>query len=171
MRLVICCIAAILTALGCSSAYFNWHSADTKSARYDVAYVNEKLKTAALPNVIPDPSPTAGFDPFRDAGAKSVQPFDPAALGLVPANPVPPVLTPERMLRKLYPNESRSWKAVQEQAAVSLTPVVFQAAGLGILGGIAGWFGAWLLIVSIAFCWWFILDRIREFARAVKGQP
>jgi hypothetical protein len=44
------------------------------------------------------------------------------------------------------------------------------AAGLGILAGVGGWICAWLLIVAIAFVWWFILDRIREIARAIKGQ-
>jgi hypothetical protein len=77
----------------------------------------------------------------------------------------------DEILQRLYPNEFRSWKTLQEKASASLVTIGFQSAGLGILAGIGGWLGAWLLIVSIAFTWWFILDRIREFTRAVKGRP
>lgn len=28
----------------------------------------------------------------------------------------------------------------------------------------------WLSVVSGAFCWWFLMDRVRDISRAVKGQ-
>jgi hypothetical protein len=40
----------------------------------------------------------------------------------------------------------------------------------GVGQGALAWVGAWLLILCVAFTWWFILDRIREAARAAKGQ-
>ena len=29
---------------------------------------------------------------------------------------------------------------------------------------------AWLIVVSGAFCWWFLMDRLRDISRALKGQ-
>lgn len=84
-----------------------------------------------------------------------------------PAVPKRIVADPSKSLATYHQTK----QMINELANTSATDIPFEAVGLGILAGIGGWFGAWLLIVSIAFIWWFILDRIRELARAIKGQP
>jgi hypothetical protein len=149
MRLLICLIVATLTALGCGVSYFSWQFEIRNYAYGEVAKINFV--------------PPAG-DKAVDSSTGTN--FDPAALGLRPFNPVK-----DGVANLDTPYGTWSWKKIQEIAATPLALITVQAIGLGILAGFGGWIGAWLLIVAIAFVWWFILDRIREFARAIKGQP
>lgn len=77
---------------------------------------------------------------------------------------------PGEILQYKYRYETRGWEEIQNDARKSLIGPILQGIGLGLLAGIGGWVGAWLLILIVAFIWWFILDRIREFARAVRGR-
>jgi len=37
------------------------------------------------------------------------------------------------------------------------------------ISGAAAWVVAWLLVVGLALLWWFMMDRLRDISRAIKG--
>ena len=39
------------------------------------------------------------------------------------------------------------------------------------VSAVGGWIVAWCLLACVTFVWWFVLDRLREIACAVKGLP
>jgi hypothetical protein len=153
MRLVICWIASIAIAVGIFGSYF-------EEAKRASVFAQAELGQIKVDQV--DQAKAADRLMRQKRGDKvdaNGWLFDEK---LTPDVPYVAPLSPSEQQQRIA--------SLQKTVGLSTTTIIFQALGLGILAGIGGWIGAWLLIVSIAFVWWFILDRIREFTRAIKGQ-
>jgi hypothetical protein len=51
-----------------------------------------------------------------------------------------------------------------------ITPSLTKRLGIAAVAAIGTWLAVWLLVVAIAFVWWFFIDRLRDIAGAVKGE-
>jgi hypothetical protein len=46
---------------------------------------------------------------------------------------------------------------------------VIKGIWFGVLCGVGGWITTWLLLVGLALLWWFLMDRLRDISRAIRG--
>ena len=46
----------------------------------------------------------------------------------------------------------------------------FRSLKISAFAGVSAYAGAWMLVVASAFCWYFLLDRLRDISQAVKGR-
>ena len=46
---------------------------------------------------------------------------------------------------------------------------VLKGLGIAAVAGGVTWIVAWLMVVGLALIWWFLMDRLRDIARAIKG--
>lgn len=42
--------------------------------------------------------------------------------------------------------------------------------GLAVISGIGTWIATWLLVFGFVLIWWFMMDRLRDISRAIKGK-
>jgi hypothetical protein len=47
---------------------------------------------------------------------------------------------------------------------------LFKGFWVAALSGIGAWIATWLLGLGVALFWWFMMDRLRDISRAIKGQ-
>jgi hypothetical protein len=158
MRLVICFIASIGFAIGAFGAYFADRKDSSVNAQEELAQIkiNQANEAKAADRLMRQ---KRGDKVDADGYPFDEEAFIPPAGDFAATS----VLSPSEQQQRVA--------SLQKTVGLSTTTIIFQALGLGLLAGVGGWIGAWLLIVAIAFVWWFILDRIREFVRAARGQP
>jgi hypothetical protein len=66
----------------------------------------------------------------------------------------------------LYP----VFTAAEFKEWATTSQVVLKSLGVAAISAIAAWLAAGLLVVALAFAWWFFIDRLREIAGAMKGE-
>jgi hypothetical protein len=49
------------------------------------------------------------------------------------------------------------------------TEALFRGLWVAALSFIGAWIVAWLLVVGLALIWWFMMDRLRDISRAIRG--
>jgi len=47
---------------------------------------------------------------------------------------------------------------------------IIKALGIAVLSGAAGWITMWMFVCGTALLWWFLMDRIHDISRAIRGQ-
>ena len=47
---------------------------------------------------------------------------------------------------------------------------LFRGLWVAALSSIGAWIVTWLLVFGLALIWWFMMDRLRDISRAIKGQ-
>lgn len=46
---------------------------------------------------------------------------------------------------------------------------LFRGLWVAALSGVVAWIVTWILVVGLALVWWFMMDRLRDISRAIKG--
>ena len=42
--------------------------------------------------------------------------------------------------------------------------------GVAVISGIGTWIATWLIVFAFVLIWWFMMDRLRDISRAIKGK-
>jgi hypothetical protein len=59
---------------------------------------------------------------------------------------------------------------VHEWVRKNALNAVLRGVATGVISGIVTGAISWILLVGLALVWWFLIDRVRDLSRAIKGQ-
>ena len=65
----------------------------------------------------------------------------------------------------LYP----AFAAAEFKEWATTSQAMLKSLGVAAVAAIGTWLVVWLLVVALALVWWFLIDRLRDIARAVRG--